>query len=166
MARRRRAGVPTRDETLVQRRAGQRHGTVNMYGNLGCRCDECKAAASRHAKARRAARPKAFRPTAKIRFLSKVAIRADGCWEWRASRNRDGYGQFSGLGSSQLAHRVAYELFVGPIPEDRTLDHHVCFRTWCVNPDHLEPVDNEENVRRAWATGRYRDMWSKRRSVR
>lgn len=50
-------------------------------------------------------------------------------------------------GRRQPAHRVAYELFVGPIPEGLTLDH-LCRVRHCVNPLHLEPVTRGENTRR------------------
>lgn len=46
------------------------------------------------------------------------------------------------------AHRFAYELVKGPIPEGLTLDH-LCNVPLCVNPDHLEPVTLSENIRRA-----------------
>jgi len=46
-----------------------------------------------------------------------------------------------------LAHRFAYEQFIGPIPSGLTVDH-LCFERRCVNPGHLEAVTNEENARR------------------
>jgi hypothetical protein len=48
------------------------------------------------------------------------------------------------------AHRFAYELLVGPIPDGLALDH-LCLTTGCVNPAHLEPVTVAENSRRAAA---------------
>ena len=45
------------------------------------------------------------------------------------------------------AHRFAYELLVGQVPEDLELDH-LCRNRSCVNPSHLEPVTHQENVRR------------------
>jgi hypothetical protein len=45
------------------------------------------------------------------------------------------------------AHRFAYLEFVGPIPDGLVLDH-LCRNKKCVNPDHLEPVTNAENLRR------------------
>lgn len=67
----------------------------------------------------------------------------DGCWEWTASRFRNGYGQ----GNRTVAHRVVYELLVGPVPEGLDLDH-LCRNRGCVNPGHLEPVTRRENLRR------------------
>ncbi len=156
---RRRRGIPTRSETNALRRSRQHHGTVNMYDNLGCRCESCRNAASAYRSALRASKPKGFCPTAKMRFLCKITIRPNGCCEWIGAKNADGYGVFGG----SLAHRYSYETFVGPIPEGLTLDH-LCSNPPCINPHHLEPVTNEENVRRAWAAGFYCNMWAKRRS--
>jgi hypothetical protein len=80
------------------------------------------------------------------RFLAKVD-KADECWLWTARKNYKGYGMFR-LGSRvPYAHRVAYEHYVGPIPEGLQLDH-ICRVRHCVNPDHLEPVTNAENALR------------------
>jgi len=79
------------------------------------------------------------------RFWSKVACRG-GCWEWTASLRR-GYGRFSIGYRTFPAHRVAYEMLVGPIPDGLTLDH-LCRNKVCVNPAHLEPVTGVENTQR------------------
>jgi hypothetical protein len=54
-----------------------------------------------------------------------------------------------------MAHRVAYEQFVGTVPDGLELDH-LCENKACVNPGHLEPVTRSENVRRGWPTRRLR----------
>lgn len=75
-----------------------------------------------------------------------------GCWEWVGARNSRGYGCYAILGKSQLAHRIAWEELVGPIPADLTIDHAVCRNRACINPAHLEVVTAQENIRRAAAT--------------
>lgn len=93
------------------------------------------------------------------------------CWLWTRCTNRGnasdadpfprgGYAQARWEGKVQRVHRVVYTLLVGPIPADRPcLDHTChdpasctggqCIHRRCVNPEHLEPVTNAENKRRA-----------------
>jgi len=94
------------------------------------------------------------------RFWSKVEL-GPHCWLWTDRPNRFGYGRFSrraapGVERRVLAHRFAYELFEGPIPDGLTLDH-LCETPACVRPEHLEPVTNAENVRRRHARRRLRN---------
>jgi HNH endonuclease len=81
------------------------------------------------------------------RFWKKVEkTSADGCWEWTASRNRAGYGQFQRSSRiPRLAHLYAYELIVGPVPPKHDL-HHVCENRGCCNPAHLEPLTRKEHM--------------------
>ena len=88
------------------------------------------------------------RPTAKARFWAKLDKTESGCWEWVGNILQSGYGQIAITHTHmELAHRFAYELLVGPIPEGLQLDH-LCRVRHCVNPDHLEPVTARENVLR------------------
>lgn len=89
------------------------------------------------------------------RFWNKVDMAGD-CWIWTGAHIPQGYGVFR-LTSQKtaVAHRVAYELLVGPIPEGAQLDH-LCRRRDCVNPDHLEPVTGSENVQRGLTSKRVR----------
>jgi len=81
------------------------------------------------------------------RFWAKVTKGPD-CWEWTAGRQGQGYGAFHPTKqTSVLAHRYAYELAYGPIPEGMVIDH-LCRNRACVNVVHLEVVTNEENLRR------------------
>lgn len=68
------------------------------------------------------------------------------CWEWKGAKNR-GWGVLQLDRVKRQAHRLSYEFHVGPVPDDLVLDH-VCRNRGCVNPAHLEPVTNGENVLR------------------
>jgi hypothetical protein len=65
------------------------------------------------------------------------------CWQWNGSLVQSGYGRHGGTS----AHRYAYELLVGPIPEGLHIDH-LCRNRGCVNPGHMETVTIAENVLR------------------
>lgn len=76
-------------------------------------------------------------------FWRQVEKQSNGCWLWMGRRRWSGYGLFRGHG----AHRIAYMLARGSIPEGLVLDH-LCRVRPCVNPDHLEAVTDRENIRR------------------
>lgn len=79
------------------------------------------------------------------RFWSKVNINS-GCWEWLASINGRGYGQFYVCGKMVRAHRFAYESLEGEIPPHYFLDH-ICQNKKCVNPQHLRMATINDNNR-------------------
>lgn len=72
------------------------------------------------------------------------------CWLWTADIINSGYGRIGRDGKTALAHRVAYELLIDPIPAGLEPDH-LCRKPACVNPTHLELVTHRENMRRAYA---------------
>lgn len=84
-----------------------------------------------------------------VRFWRYVRKTPTGCWLWSGKRSR-GYGQLydERCGRTVGAHRISYELLVGPIPFGRVIDH-LCQVKHCVNPAHLEQVSNRENTIRA-----------------
>jgi hypothetical protein len=82
-------------------------------------------------------------------FLKKcvqdgTCIRWTGCYE-----DRGLYGRFFFQGCNRYAHRVAYMIFVGNIPDDMEIDHE-CVNSWCVNPAHLKAVTAYDNKRLMW----------------
>lgn len=79
------------------------------------------------------------------------------CWEWQGSRNSKGYGKITAdeIGE-QIAHRVAYRLFVGEIPDNLFVCHH-CDNPPCCNPKHLFLGTVQDNTQ---------DMVEKRRQRR
>lgn len=77
------------------------------------------------------------------------------CWLWRAGRDKSGYGQFRKESTVALAHRVSYELEHGPI-DSGVLLRHRCDNPACVNPSHLRPGTQRDNMR---------DMRSRQRSA-
>ena len=97
------------------------------------------------------------------RFWSK-ATKTDTCWLWDAALGRGGYGSFRSAGQSYRAHRYAYELCNGPIPDGLQVDHachnedptcqggEQCLHRRCINPAHLEAVTGAENTRRGKTT--------------
>lgn len=80
------------------------------------------------------------------RFMRKVQREASGCWVWTGRRQREGYGEVCVNYRSKRAHRISYELFVGPIPDGLHILHS-CDNPSCVNPQHLRPGTDFENAR-------------------
>jgi hypothetical protein len=75
-----------------------------------------------------------------------------GCWLWTAAINGSGYGIVLWNGRCRLAHRVIYELLVGPFPDGLQADH-LCRNRQCVSPWHLEPVTSRVNSMRGETIG-------------
>jgi len=91
------------------------------------------------------------------RFWRKVE-KTSGCWNWKAGRNGSGYGQFSVFGREVQAHRVAYELSIGPIPDGQLLDH-TCHNLTCVNPAHLRFATTKQNAENRESGNRNSRSW-------
>jgi hypothetical protein len=95
------------------------------------------------------------------RFREKVDSSAgpDACWPWTAAihgRRNSKYGSFSISPTNiQQAHRVAWELAKGPIPDDMNVLHS-CDNGLCCNPKHLFLGSQADNVHDMVAKGRNR----------
>lgn len=83
-----------------------------------------------------------------------------GCWLWMGHLKPNGYGTLAikqgGVWRTQHAHRVSYEVYVGPISSGTDLDHK-CRNRACVNPQHLESVTRSENLARSPLMNRQRE---------
>lgn len=93
---------------------------------------------------------------AEEKFWDRVS-KQGSCWVWTGEINGWGYGATHVERKHRSAHRVAYEMARGPIPPGMQVDH-LCGNKVCVNPDHLEPVTLQENLRRARVAGRIFDL--------
>jgi len=91
-----------------------------------------------------------------IRFLKQTdtaGLDVDVCWLWKGAVNSNGYGRFIDKNVHKLAHRVAYEIFVGPIPDGQNACHS-CDNRLCVNPHHLWIGTQSANLKDAVSKGR------------
>ena len=93
----------------------------------------------------------------------------DGCWIWAGHVNDAGYGRFNWNRTPKFAHRIAYELVKGEIPDGMQIDH-VCRNPRCVHPNHLRLVTNKQNSEnlgvQAGNTSGYRGVyWSRERKA-
>ncbi|MBW8704412.1 hypothetical protein MBT84_32915 [Streptomyces sp. MBT84] len=82
--------------------------------------------------------------------LGPISLRREAqgrCWIWTGGGDGRGYGRFWNGTKQVIAHRWSYQHQYGAIPAGLVLDH-LCRRTRCVRPDHLEAVTQAENVRR------------------
>jgi hypothetical protein len=96
------------------------------------------------------------RGPAEQRFWAKVEKTAT-CWVWTACRHPQGYGQFGCAGRIVKAHRVAWELTHGPIPDGLQVCHR-CDNPPCVNPDHLFLGTQRDNNHDCIAKGRAKNL--------
>lgn len=81
-----------------------------------------------------------------LRNFSKKVHFIDGCMIWTGALDGSGYGSVN-IGTPKQAYRVAYEHWIGSIPDGLELDHK-CRNRKCVSPAHLEPVTHRENTLR------------------
>lgn len=82
-----------------------------------------------------------------VGIADRIEPMPSGCWRWTGYLTTQGYGQIQVGDRKHQAHRYIYELTVEAVAAADTMDH-LCRNRWCVNPDHLEPVPNRENILR------------------
>lgn len=86
-----------------------------------------------------------------VRLVNGLRENKRGCWEWQGSVLASGYGSMSVENVRVVVHRYLWELLSGPIPEGIQIDH-LCRNRICCNPAHLDPVTQQENLRRSRIT--------------
>jgi hypothetical protein len=93
--------------------------------------------------------------TIKDRLMSRVETEGE-CLIWQGAKRPSGYGvigvKLAGKHTVQSTHRIAYEIFNGPIPDGLHIDH-MCSRKACVNPQHLRAVPQATNNQAMWDRG-------------
>lgn len=95
------------------------------------------------------------------RFWEKVDIRGeDECWLWLGGIP-DRYGEFYDSGRMKKAHRVAYELSNGPIPDGLEILH-TCDNPPCINPKHLFTGTHQDNMTDMVQKGRQVSLWGEK----
>jgi len=90
----------------------------------------------------------------RIKLKDSIEITSSGCWEWKKSKHKQGYGNFPYKRKCLLAHRVAWMLFNGELNED-ILVLHKCDNPPCCNPEHLFLGTDYDNVKDSIFKGRF-----------
>jgi hypothetical protein len=74
-----------------------------------------------------------------------------GCWVWTGGKDREGYGRWEiaeNRFGTRAAHRIAFYLGNGYLPEWPLVVDHICGNKSCVNPEHLRVLHHLDNALR------------------
>lgn len=97
----------------------------------------------------------------KSKIISNTTVDSEtNCWEWQVAKDQYGYGAIRFNNEYHVAHRLAYRLFVGPIPKNKVVMHE-CDNPSCVNPEHLKVGTQAENLRDMALRGRSTKNWKR-----
>lgn len=140
----------------------KKHGLQYPYGECQCGCGQKTSIATSRVAVAGVNKGQPYRFYAKHyvpkpreqTFWKRVSKPSpDECWEWQGGKTPDGYGSAGHKNKSVLAHRLAWELTNGPIPEGMEVCHK-CDNPPCCNPDHLFLGTHADNIRDMFAKGR------------
>lgn len=133
----------------------------------GCSVDGCERelrargfCATHYARFKRNGTERPFK-TARVseRMIRRGwTVTESGCWEWNGTRSAENYGSISVGNKTRLTHRLAYETWVGPIPEGNVV-RHKCDNPPCMRPEHLEVGTYRDNTQDMIERGR--SAWHK-----
>ena len=93
-------------------------------------------------------------PKSVQRFMKKVELTDNGCWEWRGFVHKNGYGSFRVGAAMRYSHRVSYDHFRGDLVDGLVVSHE-CDNRRCVNPFHLKQCSQSENLQDMSRRGRH-----------
>jgi hypothetical protein len=86
-------------------------------------------------------------------IMNKTIVSETGCWEWQGAESA-GYGVMMRNRQRLRVHRLSYELWCGPVPDGMVM-RHKCDNPCCVNPSHLEPGTQAQNIHDIVVRGRH-----------
>ncbi len=87
-------------------------------------------------------------------ILNKSKLMPSGCWEWQGAHTR-GYGTLMRERQRRYVHHLSYELWRGDKLPTGMVMRHDCDNPKCVNPNHLSPGTQAENLRDMTRRGRH-----------